>query len=133
MAEAEEAYTEGEVPVGAVVVANDVIIAKGHNQTEALKDVTAHAEIIAITAAENHLAAKYLQECTLYVTLEPCLMCAGAIAHAQLKRLVFGAHDPKKGYSKYINNTFPSKIEIISGVLATESTTLLKQFFSERR
>lgn len=133
LAEAEEAYAEGEVPVGAVVVANDVIIAKGHNQTESLKDVTAHAEIIAITAAENHLAAKYLQECTLYVTLEPCLMCAGAIAHAQLKRLVFAARDPKKGYLKYLNNNFLSKTEIVENVLAIESTTLLKQFFSERR
>lgn len=131
--EAEDAYAEGEIPVGAVVVLDNQVIAKGHNLTETLKDVTAHAEMMAITAAENALGAKYLQECTLFVTLEPCLMCAGAIAHAQVKTLVFGASDPKRGYSVYLNGKFPSKTEIRQGVLAEDSSKLLKNFFLERR
>ena len=131
--EAEDAYAEGEIPVGAVVVLDNQIIAKGHNLTETLKDVTAHAEMMALTSAANALGAKYLQDCALYVTLEPCLMCAGAIAHAQVKTLVFGASDPKKGYSVYLNDKFPSKAEIRQGVLAEESSQLLKRFFAERR
>ena len=131
--EAEDAYAEGEIPVGAVVVLDNQIIAKGHNLTETLKDVTAHAEMMALTSAANALGAKYLQDCALYVTLEPCLMCAGAIAHAQVKTLVFGASDPKKGYSVYLNDKFPSKAEIRQGVLAEESSHLLKRFFAERR
>ena len=131
--EAEDAYAEGEIPVGAVVVLDNQIIAKGHNLTETLKDVTAHAEMMAITAAENALGAKYLQECTLYVTLEPCLMCAGAIAHAQVKTLVFGASDPKRGYGQYLDGKFPSKAEVRQGVLADECSQLLKEFFLERR
>ena len=121
--EAEDAYMENEIPVGAVVVLDNQIIAKGHNLTETLKDVTAHAEMM----------AKYLQECTLYVTLEPCLMCAGAIAHAQIKTLVFGASDPKRGYSVYLKDKFPSKAEIRQGVIADECADLLKKFFAERR
>ena len=131
--EAEDAYAENEIPVGALVVLDDKIIAKGHNLTETLHDVTAHAEMMAITSAANALGAKYLQECTLYVTLEPCLMCAGAIAHAQIKTLVFGASDPKRGYSVYLKDKFPSKAEIRQGVIADECADLLKKFFAERR
>lgn len=131
--EAEDAYAEDEIPVGAVVVLDGRVIAKGHNLTETLKDVTAHAEMMAITGTANALGAKYLQDCTLYVTLEPCLMCAGAIAHAQAKTLVYGASDPKRGFSVYLKDGFPSKVEIRKGVLAEESSELLKKFFSERR
>lgn len=131
--EAEDAYAENEIPVGAVVVLDGQIVAKGHNLTETLKDVTAHAEMMALTSAANALGAKYLNDCTLYVTLEPCLMCAGAIAHAQVKTLVFGASDPKKGYSVFLNGKFPSKAEIRQGVLADECAQILKRFFSERR
>ena len=131
--EAEDAYAEGEIPVGAVVVLDDRIIAKGHNLTETLHDVTAHAEMMAITAAANALGAKYLQDCTLYVTLEPCLMCAGAIAHAQVKIIVFGASDPKRGYSTYTGGKFPSKAEVRKGVLEDECGELLRNFFTERR
>ena len=131
--EAEDAYAENEIPVGAVVVLDDKIIAKGHNLTETLHDVTAHAEMMAITSAANTLGAKYLQNCTLYVTLEPCLMCAGAIAHAQIKTLVFGTSDSKRGYSVYLKDKFPSKAEIRQGVLADECADLLKKFFAERR
>ena len=131
--EAEDAYAENEIPVGAVVVLDGQIVAKGHNLTETLKDVTAHAEMMALTSAANALGAKYLNDCTLYVTLEPCLMCAGAIAHAQVKTLVFGASDPKKGYSVFLNGKFPSKAEIRQGVLADECAQILKHFFAERR
>ncbi len=131
--EAEDAYAENEIPVGAVVVLDGQIVAKGHNLTETLKDVTAHAEMMALTSAANALGAKYLNDCTLYVTLEPCLMCAGAIAHAQVKALVFGASDPKKGYSVFLNGKFPSKVEIRQGVLADECAQILKRFFAERR
>lgn len=131
--EAEDAYAEGEIPVGAVVVLDGRVIAKGHNLTETLHDVTAHAEMMAITAAANALGAKYLQDCTLYVTLEPCLMCAGAIAHAQVKTLVFGTSDPKRGYSVYTDGKFPSKAAIRQGILADECAELLKKFFTERR
>ena len=131
--EAEDAYAEEEIPVGAVVVLDDRVIAKGHNLTETLKDVTAHAEMMAITGAANALGAKYLQDCTLYVTLEPCLMCAGAIAHAQVKTLVFGASDPKRGYSVYTNGKFPSKAEVRKGVLSEECGEILKRFFAGKR
>ncbi len=131
--EAEDAYAENEIPVGAVVVLDGQIVAKGHNLTETLKDVTAHAEMMALTSAANALGAKYLNDCTLYITLEPCLMCAGAIAHAQVKTLVFGASDPKKGYSVFLNGKFPSKAEIRQGVLAEECAQILKRFFAERR
>lgn len=131
--EAEDAYAEDEIPVGAVVVLDGRVIAKGHNLTETLKDVTAHAEMMAITGAANALGAKYLQDCTLYVTLEPCLMCAGAIAHAQVKTLVFGASDPKRGYSVYTDGKFPSKAEVRKGVLEEECGEILKRFFAEKR
>ena len=131
--EAEDAYAEDEIPVGAVVVLDGRMIAKGHNLTETLKDVTAHAEMMAITGAANSLGAKYLQDCTLYVTLEPCLMCAGAIAHAQVKTLVFGASDPKRGYSVYTDGKFPSKAEVRKGVLEEECGEILKRFFAEKR
>ena len=131
--EAEDAYAEDEIPVGAVVVLDGKVIGKGHNLTETLHDVTAHAEMMAITAAANAIGAKYLQDCTLYVTLEPCLMCAGAIAHAQVKTLVYGASDPKRGFSTYTNGKFPSKAEIRKGILADECAELLKKFFTKRR
>ena len=131
--EAEDAYAEEEIPVGAVVVLDGRVIAKGHNLTETLKDVTAHAEMMAITGAANALGAKYLQDCTLYVTLEPCLMCAGAIAHAQVKTLVFGASDPKRGYSVYTDGKFPSKAEVRKGVMAEECGEILKRFFAGKR
>jgi len=131
--EAEAAYEADEVPVGAVVVLNGRVIARGHNLTETLHDVTAHAEMIAITAASGSLGAKYLKGCTLYVTLEPCVMCAGAIAHSQLERLVYGADDPKKGYTLLNATIFPEKMKVEKGVLAHESALLLKEFFKEKR
>lgn len=131
--EAMNAFEENEVPVGAIVVLDGKVIARGHNLTETLKDVTAHAEMIAITSAENGLGAKYLRNCTLYVTLEPCIMCAGAILHSQISRLVYGASDPKKGYSLLNENIFPKNFKVESGVLADESSKILKDFFKERR
>lgn len=131
--EAMDAYEDDEVPVGAVVVLDDMIIAKGHNLTETLKDVTAHAEMMAITSGANHLGAKYLKKCTLYVTLEPCLMCAGAIIHSQLERLVYGAKDPKKGFSLINAELFPKYIKVEQGVLAEECSQILKDFFKGKR
>lgn len=131
---AHQAFEEGEVPVGAVVVTEqNQIIGKGYNQTERLKDVTAHAEILAITAAANNLDAKYLRECRLYVTLEPCVMCAGALAWSQVDHIIFGAYDAKRGYSKYSEDIISAKKEVTSGVLATESEQLIKQFFEQLR
>ncbi len=131
---ARQAFEEGEVPVGAVVVADGKqIIGKGYNQTEKLNDVTAHAEMLAITAAANTLDAKYLRECTLYVTLEPCVMCAGAIAWSQLDRIVFGAYDAKKGYSAISNKIIHAKKEVFGGIMAEESEALLKEFFDKLR
>lgn len=128
-----QAREEGEIPVGAVVVANNRIIAKGYNQTERLNDPTAHAEMIAITAACNFLGTKYLTDCSLYVTLEPCGMCAGGLYWAQLKRLVFGAKDEQRGYSKINPKMIHPRTEIISGILADESAALILEFFSELR
>ena len=131
---AEQAYHENEVPVGALVVANGkTIIGKGYNQTEKLNDVTAHAEILAITAASNFLDAKYLKDCTLYVSLEPCAMCAGAIAWAQIDRIIFGAYDPKKGFNRHKPSIIHPKIDIIGGMLAQESEALMKSFFKNLR
>ncbi|MBP9181297.1 MAG: nucleoside deaminase [Bacteroidia bacterium] len=130
--QAQKAFDEDEVPVGAVIVAGNRIIGKGHNLTEKLNDVTAHAEMQAITAAANFMGAKYLDECTLYVTLEPCVMCAGALFWSQITRVVFGAVDPKRGFSKTGNLLHP-KTEIISGVLEQESAALLKEFFKNLR
>lgn len=131
--EAKEACDAGEVPVGAVVILDNQIIGRGHNLTETLHDVTAHAEMQAITAAMNTLGAKYLVHCTLYVTLEPCVMCAGAILNARIARLVYATPDPKRGYSLFTRNLFPDKMKIDTGVLSESSAQLLKQFFAERR
>jgi tRNA(adenine34) deaminase len=127
------AYEKGEVPVGAVVVANRKIIARAHNLTETLTDVTAHAEMQAITAAANLLGGKYLSDCTFYITLEPCAMCAGALGWAQIGKLVFGASDEKKGYQKYAPNVLHPKTEVISGILKEESAELLQDFFKNKR
>lgn len=134
LAEARAAYAEDEIPIGAVVVAGGRIIGRGHNQTETLNDVTAHAEMIALTAAEQYLGGKYLPEATLYVTVEPCLMCAGAIGWSQIRRIVYGASDPKRGYSFFTSRPpFHSKALVISGVLADESAALMKSFFQSKR
>jgi tRNA(adenine34) deaminase len=131
--EALRAFDEGEVPVGAVVVSNQKIIARAHNLTETLNDVTAHAEMQAITAAANLLGGKYLNDCTLYVTLEPCTMCAGALAWAQISKVVFGAHDEKRGYKKLAANAMHPKTEVVGGVLETECGELIQEFFKQRR
>jgi len=133
LSEAEEAMCKGEVPVGAVVVFQDRVIAWAHNLTQTLCDVTAHAEMQAITAAADYIGSKYLQECTLYVTLEPCVMCAGAIAWAQLGTLVYGADDPKKGYTKLSNNILHPRTIVRYGILQEETSQILKHFFKERR
>lgn len=131
--EAKLAYEAGEIPVGAVVVCQNQIIARAHNQTELLKDVTAHAEMLALTAAANHLGSKYLKGCSLYVTLEPCVMCAGALYWSQVDRLVYGAPDEKRGYLKQGNQLLHPKTKIEYGVLLEESQALLRAFFRQRR
>lgn len=131
--EAEEAFSSGEVPVGVVVVCNDRIIARAHNLTEALHDVTAHAEMQAITSAANMLGGKYLRDCTLYVTVEPCVMCAGAIGWAQISRVVYGASDEKRGFSVYAPKALHPKANVTSGVLEDECKALMQKFFSSRR
>ena len=131
--EAEKAYEQDEVPVGAVVVSNQRIIARGSNMTEQLHDVTAHAEMIALTSAANFLGSKYLNECTMYITLEPCLMCAAALNWAQLSRLVFGASDDKAGYHTVEAPVLHPKTEIKFGVLEQECSLLLKEFFNGKR
>ncbi len=131
--EARRAAEAGEVPVGAVVVCRDRIIARAHNLTEALHDVTAHAEMQAITAAANALGGKYLDVCTLYVTVEPCPMCAGALAWAQLGRLVYGASDPKRGYTTLQVPMLHPKTQVTAGVLADECGTLMTEFFRQKR
>ena len=131
--EAQEAAKEGEIPVGAVIVCNKRIIARTHNQTERLTDVTAHAEILAITAAENAMGAKYLTECSLYVTVEPCVMCAGAIGWAQLKEVVFGATDEKRGYTRFAPDALHPKCVVRSGMMKEECAALMQQFFREKR
>ena len=131
--EARKAYERGEIPIGAVVVCKERIIARAHNLTEALTDVTAHAEMQAITAAASTRGGKYLNECTLYVTVEPCVMCAGAIGWAQLKCLVYGAEDEKRGYLRYAPQALHPKTEVISGVLADECAALMKDFFAAKR
>lgn len=133
LAEAQKAYDRGEVPVGAVVVCKDRIIARSHNLTETLNDVTAHAEMQAITAAANYLGGKYLSDCTLYVTVEPCVMCAGAIAWSQLGRLVFGAADEKRGYQKFAPQSLHPKTEVVQGVMEDDCAQLMKKFFQRRR
>ncbi len=127
------AVDAGEVPVGAIIVANNQIIARGHNQTEQLTDVTAHAEIIALTAAANFLGGKYLKGCTLYVTLEPCVMCAGALAWAQLDRLVYGAGDDKRGFMRFGKDLIHPKTKLEFGILHDECSQLMSQFFKAKR
>ena len=131
--EARRAFDADEIPVGAVVVCGDQIIARGHNLTEMLHDVTAHAEMQAITAAAEHLGGKYLDVCTLYVTVEPCIMCAGAIGWSQLGRLVYGASDPKRGYSFFAPKALHPKTKVVSGVLEEECAALMKDFFQRKR
>lgn len=131
--EARRAFEADEIPVGAVVVCGDQIIARGHNLTEMLHDVTAHAEMQAITAAAEHLGGKYLDVCTLYVTVEPCIMCAGAIGWSQLGRLVYGASDPKRGYSFFAPKALHPKTQVESGVLEEECAALMKEFFQHKR
>lgn len=131
--EAQLAYEKGEVPVGAVVVANNRIIARAHNLTETLTDVTAHAEMQAITAAANLLGGKYLDECTLYVTLEPCVMCAGALGWSQLGKLVYAASDEKRGFTKFAPKALHAKTEVVGGVMGEDCADLMTAFFQERR
>jgi len=131
--EAKTAFEEDEIPVGAVVVSNGYVIGKGHNSVENLRDVTAHAEIIAITAACNYLGSKFLENCTIYVTLEPCAMCAAAIGAAHIKNIVFSTKDPKKGYSLYIPTLLHPKTKVKRGILEEESSALLKDFFKKKR
>jgi tRNA(adenine34) deaminase len=130
--EAQKAFEAGEVPVGALVVCNNTIIGKGYNLTEQLKDVTAHAEMQAITAASNYLGAKYLADCTLYVTLEPCIMCGGALYWSQINKVVFGASDNKRGYRQAGNALHP-KTEIVGGVLENECSQVMRKFFQTLR
>ena len=131
--EADKAFARGEVPVGAVVVCRERIIARAHNLTETLNDVTAHAEMQAITAAADVLGGKYLNECTLYVTVEPCVMCAGAIAWAQTGKLVFGAADEKRGYRRYAPEALHPKTVVVDGVLESECADMMKKFFRNKR
>ena len=131
--EAQAAFDAGEIPVGAVVVCKDRVVARAHNLTELLGDVTAHAEMQAITSAAATLDGKYLVDCTLYVTLEPCVMCAGAIGWAQLSRLVLGASDDKRGYRRFAPEALHPKTEVESGVLGEECAALMKAFFAKRR
>lgn len=131
--EATYAYEEDEVPVGALVVSNNRVIGKGYNQTEKLKDVTAHAEMLAITAAANYLGSKFLEECTLYVTLEPCNMCAAALRWARIGRLVYGATDPKAGFSLIGQSLLHPKTEVTKGVLEHDCSVLVTEFFRGKR
>ena len=130
--EAQTAFEKGEIPVGAIIVIDDKVIARAHNLTETLNDVTAHAEMQAITAAANYLGGKYLQNCTLYVTLEPCQMCAGALYWSQISKIVFAAKDEKRGFSIMGTKLHP-KTKIIGGVMEEEASKLLKKFFVEKR
>lgn len=133
MKEAEKAANEDEVPVGAVIVSNNRIIARAHNMTECLSDVTAHAEMLAVTAAANFLGGKYLEGCTLYVTLEPCVMCAGALHHAHIERVVFAAEDTKRGFMRYGTGLLHPKTTISSGLMEMESKAILLSFFQKKR
>lgn len=134
LVEARRAFDAGEIPIGAVVVCDGLIVGRGYNLTEALSDVTAHAEMQAITAAADSLGGKYLQQCTIYVTVEPCLMCAGAIGWAQIGRIVYGAPDAKRGYSVYTNHSpFHPRAHVTGGVLKEECADLMRAFFASRR
>lgn len=133
LAEAEKALSRDEIPIGCVIVSQGQILGRGHNLTEALQDVTAHAEMQAITAAAGMLGGKYLPEATLYVTVEPCVMCAGAIGWAQIKRVVYGASDEKRGYSRFAPQAFHPKCQVTSGVLEEECRALMQDFFKKKR
>ena len=133
LAEAQIAAQEDEVPVGAVIVCGDRVIARAHNQTERLNDPTAHAEMLAITSATNSLGAKYLTDCRLYVTLEPCVMCAGAIGWAQLSAVIYGASDEKRGFMKYAPKALHPKASVTSGVMEAECADEMKAFFKDKR
>lgn len=131
--EAQQAADEGEIPVGAIIVCRDRIIARTHNLTETLHDVTAHAEMQAITAAAEMLGGKYLTDCALYVTLEPCVMCAGALGWSQISRIVFGAADPRRGFQRIAPDALHPKTQVVSGVLAEEALQLVTDFFKKKR
>lgn len=131
--EAKQALQKNEVPIGAVIVCRGWIIARGHNLTEVLTDVTAHAEMQAITAAAQYLGGKYLIDCTLYVTVEPCVMCAGALGWSQISRVVYGASDEKRGFSRFAPQAFHPKTEVVKGLLEEECSTLMKEFFKKKR
>lgn len=133
LAEAGEAYRQGEVPIGAVVACGGRVIARAHNLTELLHDVTAHAEMQAVTAAAEHLGGKYLTGCTLYVTVEPCVMCAGALGWSQVSRIVYGAADEKRGYSRYAPQALHPRTVVTGGVLEEECKALMRQFFQAKR
>jgi len=133
LAEARLAAFEDEVPVGAVIVSDDRIIARAHNQTEKLNDPTAHAEMLAITSATTVLGAKYLTDCRLYVTVEPCVMCAGAIAWAQLAALIYGATDEKRGFTRFAPNALHPETEVLSGIMEADCSALIKAFFQSKR
>lgn len=129
----QQAFEEDEVPIGAIIVSQGKIIGKGYNLTERLNDVTAHAEMQAFTAAANYLGGKYLKDCTLYVTVEPCVMCAGASYWTQISRIVYGARDEKRGYSSFHNKIIHPKTEIVGGVLEADCAELIKSFFRNKR
>lgn len=133
LVEAEKAYQADEIPVGAVIVCQGRIIARTHNLTERLTDVTAHAEMQAITAAAEHLGGKYLTDCTLYVTVEPCIMCAGALGWSQISRVVFGAADEKRGYRRFAPEALHPRTEVTMGVMEEECAQLMKAFFRRKR
>jgi len=133
LAEAQRAYDKGEIPIGAVVVCKGRVIARAHNLTETLTDVTAHAEMQAITMAANELGGKYLTDCTLYVTVEPCPMCAGALGWAQISRIVYGCDDPKRGYHEYAPRALHPKTTVQGGILESDCRQLMQQFFQSRR
>jgi len=131
--EAQNAFDREEIPIGAVIVADNQVIAKGSNSVEQLNDVTAHAEILAITSAEDFLGSKYLTDCTLYVTIEPCIMCAGAIYWSHINRLVFGAYDEKAGFSKFAPSILNQRINVTTQILETDCSQLMKSFFTNKR
>jgi tRNA(adenine34) deaminase len=131
--EAQKAFENEEVPVGAVIVCRDKIISRAYNQVEQLKDPTAHAEMLAITSATNAIGAKYLNECTLYVTLEPCVMCAGASSWAQIGKIVYGASDVQRGFSRFNKDLIHKKTTVVAGIAAEQSSTLIKRFFERLR
>ena len=133
LSEAKKAFAMGEVPVGCVIVADGQVVGRGHNLTETLADVTAHAEMQAITAATNTLGGKYLTQCTLYVTVEPCVMCAGAIGWAQVKRVVYGASDEKRGFTAFAPKALHPKCTVSSGVLESDCRELMQSFFAKKR